>query len=182
MLFMLPDGRVPLPEERQRFAVSIQPPWQLVAPDGQRYKLADIRFDLAAVHAWLARKPVQRTSTPTRRMDWNILLKNNGVKNPNHRMLPALLGWARPLYSGAKNPSPAELLKLHRWRCDQPNYQDAVTVTAGRFNYTFVAELARPALIPVRIAADGTFRGRHGNFRPVRTADCHTTLRSRASV
>jgi hypothetical protein len=37
MLFMLPGGRVPLPEERQRFAVSIQPPWQLVAPDGQRY-------------------------------------------------------------------------------------------------------------------------------------------------
>jgi hypothetical protein len=45
------------------------------------------------------------------------------------------------------------------WRCDPPSYQDAVTVTAGRFNYTFVAELARPALIPVRIAADGTFRG-----------------------
>ena len=71
MLFMLPGGRVPLPEERQRFAVSIQPPWQLVAPDGQRYKLADIRFDLAAVHAWLGRKPVQRTSTTTRRRDWN---------------------------------------------------------------------------------------------------------------
>jgi hypothetical protein len=41
-----------------------------------------------------------------------------------------------------------------------PSYQDAVTVKAGRFNYTFVDQLAQPAPIPVQIAADGTFRGR----------------------
>jgi hypothetical protein len=46
------------------------------------------------------------------------------------------------------------------WVCAPPSYQDAVTVTAGRFNYTFVDQLAQPALIPVQIAADGTFRGR----------------------
>jgi hypothetical protein len=46
------------------------------------------------------------------------------------------------------------------WRCDPPSSQDTVTVKAGRFNYTFVDQLAQPALIPVQIAADGTFRGR----------------------
>ena len=45
------------------------------------------------------------------------------------------------------------------WVCAPPSYPDAVTVTAGRFNYTFVDQLAQPALIPVQIAADGTFRG-----------------------
>ena len=43
--------------------------------------------------------------------------------------------------------------------CDPPGYQDAVTVKDGRFTYTFVDQLARPAPIPVQIAADGTFRG-----------------------
>jgi hypothetical protein len=46
------------------------------------------------------------------------------------------------------------------WVCAPPSYPDAVTVTAGRFNYTFIDQLAQPALIPVQIAADGTFRGR----------------------
>ena len=45
------------------------------------------------------------------------------------------------------------------WVCAPPSYQDAVTVTAGRFNYTFVDQLAQPAPIPVQIAADGTFKG-----------------------
>ena len=45
------------------------------------------------------------------------------------------------------------------WRCDSPNYQDAVTVKDGRFTYTFIDQLARPAPIPVQIAADGTFKG-----------------------
>jgi hypothetical protein len=45
------------------------------------------------------------------------------------------------------------------WVCAPPSYQDGVTVTAGRFNYTFVDQLAQPALIPVQIAADGTLRG-----------------------
>ena len=45
------------------------------------------------------------------------------------------------------------------WVCAPPSYQDAVTVNAGRFNYTFVDNLAQPAPIPVQIAADGTFRG-----------------------
>jgi hypothetical protein len=45
------------------------------------------------------------------------------------------------------------------WVCAPPSYQDAVTVRGGRFNYTFVDQLAQPALIPVQIAADGTFRG-----------------------
>jgi hypothetical protein len=45
------------------------------------------------------------------------------------------------------------------WVCSPPSYQDAVTVNAGRFNYTFFDQLAQPARIPVQIAADGTFRG-----------------------
>jgi hypothetical protein len=45
------------------------------------------------------------------------------------------------------------------WLCAPPSYQDAVTVKAGRANYTFVDQLAQPATIPVQIAADGTFRG-----------------------
>ena len=45
------------------------------------------------------------------------------------------------------------------WVCAPPSYQDAVTVNAGRFNYTFVDNLAQPAPIPVQITADGTFRG-----------------------
>jgi hypothetical protein len=45
------------------------------------------------------------------------------------------------------------------WVCAPPSYQDGVTVTAGRFNYTFVDQLPQPALIPVQIAADGTLRG-----------------------
>jgi hypothetical protein len=43
------------------------------------------------------------------------------------------------------------------WWRDPPSYRHSVTVKAGRFNYTFVDRLAQPALIPVRIAADGTF-------------------------
>jgi hypothetical protein len=43
--------------------------------------------------------------------------------------------------------------------CEPPSYQDAVTVKDGRFDYAFVDSLARPAPIPVRIAADGTFSG-----------------------
>ena len=46
------------------------------------------------------------------------------------------------------------------WVCAPPSYPDAVTVTAGRFNYTFVDQLAQPALIPVQISVDGTFSGR----------------------
>jgi hypothetical protein len=46
------------------------------------------------------------------------------------------------------------------WVCAPPSYEDGVTVTAGRFNYTFVDQLAQPALIAVQIAADGTLRGR----------------------
>ena len=63
------------------------------------------------------------------------------------------------------------------WVCAPPSYQDAVTVTAGRFNYTFFDQLAQPALIPVQIAADGTFRGRiqyltdSGNQKSVARAD-----------
>jgi hypothetical protein len=45
------------------------------------------------------------------------------------------------------------------WVCVPPSYQDAITVKAGRFNYTFVDQLAQPAPIPVQIAADGSFRG-----------------------
>ena len=46
------------------------------------------------------------------------------------------------------------------WVCAPPSYQDTVTVKVGRFNYTFIDQLAQPAPIPVQIAADGTFRGR----------------------
>jgi hypothetical protein len=45
------------------------------------------------------------------------------------------------------------------WVCAPPSYQDAVTIKDGRFDYTFIDQLAQPAPIPVQIAADGTFRG-----------------------
>ena len=45
------------------------------------------------------------------------------------------------------------------WVCAPPSNQDAVTVKDGRFNYTFVDQLAQPAPIAVQIAADGTLRG-----------------------
>jgi hypothetical protein len=45
------------------------------------------------------------------------------------------------------------------WVCAPRSYQDEVTVKDGRFDYTFIDQLAQPAPIPVQIAADGTFRG-----------------------
>jgi hypothetical protein len=43
--------------------------------------------------------------------------------------------------------------------CDPVSYPDSITVSGGHFDYRFIDSLAKPAPVPVRIAADGTFSG-----------------------
>jgi hypothetical protein len=52
------------------------------------------------------------------------------------------------------------LVRGSGWVCAPPSYQDTVAVRGGRFDYTFTTyDLAKPAPIPVQVAADGTFKG-----------------------
>jgi hypothetical protein len=48
--FTLPGGVVPDFAARQQFGISVDP-WELIGPDGKRYKLAGVEFDYLSLRA-----------------------------------------------------------------------------------------------------------------------------------
>src|SRR5260370_26753861 len=53
----------------------------------------------------------------------------------------------------------SRLVRGFGFLCGEPSYPEAITIRDGRFDYSFSDSPATPAPVPVRIAADGSFRG-----------------------